>query len=94
MAEGDKRRMKFYDEVFAKDEEQQKEEKQPRKSAKEIQEERQAQREQEREDKRVKREETRKIIKKMHTQKNKKGQPLMKNYIEYALHKLENEKKK
>ena len=42
------------------------------------------------EKKRVEREKTRKLIKKMHTQKTKKGQPFMKNYIEYALHKLQN----
>lgn len=33
------------------------------------------------------------MVKKMHTQKTREGQPVMKNYINYLLHKLEKEKK-
>ena len=31
----------------------------------------------------------RNLIKKMHVQKTKKGQPLMKNYINFLVHKIE-----
>jgi len=39
-------------------------------------------------------EERRALAKKMFTQKTKKGQPVMKNYIQYLVHQLENEKKR
>ncbi|KRX01974.1 hypothetical protein PPERSA_07619 [Pseudocohnilembus persalinus] len=97
------KKQQFYEQVFNKNNEQQAKgsEKQQKsnkkginiKNHKQILKQRQQKEQQEQEQKEKEQKYKKKLITKMHTQKTKKGQPVMKNYINYLVNQIEEKKK-